>query len=91
MSLASLTELISRLDHAAWVHDAACADLGVEAIDGFFVEAGGRLDNAHARMCAGCTVRNECLGHAVRGGIMAGYFGGVSPTARRRDLTPMSA
>lgn len=86
MSLASLTELISRLDDAAWVHAAACADLGVEAIDGFFVEAGGRLDSAHARLCAGCSVRDECLRHAVRGGITAGYFGGVSPTARRREL-----
>ena len=46
----------------------------------------GAAQNRAKAICAGCTVRTECLGHAVRGGITAGYFGGVSPTARRREL-----
>ncbi|HWL44754.1 MAG TPA: WhiB family transcriptional regulator [Ilumatobacter sp.] len=81
--LNSLTELIAAVDDAEWVRGAACADLGVEAIDRFFVDAGGRLTDDTQQMCATCPVRTECLGHAVRGEINAGYFGGVSPTRRR--------
>lgn len=80
----SLTELISNVDAGDWLPNGACVDLPVDAIDRFFVEAGARIEREYEELCARCTVRPECLAHALRAGVPAGYFGGMSPTQRRR-------
>ena len=51
------------LTRPAWMAKAACAGLGVER---FFPADGGNTRRAR-EVCAGCTVRNECLDYAVNG------------------------
>lgn len=83
-SITSLTELLNGVPDAAWLRDGECVDLPVEKIDRFFVDAGARIEHEYEAMCARCAVRTECLAHALRSAIPAGYFGGMSPTQRRK-------
>lgn len=78
-----LAAIIESTRGAAWLEHAACADLDLERLDLFFVEAGRSLSPAAADMCNGCPVRRDCLDHATQRSIEAGYFGGVSPVGRR--------
>lgn len=87
-SITSLTEMLSNVADDEWVRHGACADLPVDKIDRFFVEAGARIESEYEALCARCIVRSDCLAHAVQGAIPAGYFGGMSPSQRRRiDVT----
>lgn len=62
-----------------WWNRAACRGQGVEM---FFVERGQRTDPAKA-LCANCTVRAECLQHAVDGDEEHGIWGGLARNARK--------
>lgn len=68
----------------AWLDRAACADLELERLSTFFLEAGRSLSNDAVALCERCPVRRECLHHAIDREITSGYFGGLSPSARRR-------
>lgn len=69
----------------AWLDDAACADLPIEA---FFVQAGHIIDEEVLNVCRTCPVRIDCLKHAYNEdlNVTGGYFGGLSP-GQRRELT----
>lgn len=82
-NIQSLAELIENADDYSWLRHAACGDLGLDALDQFFVEAGRSLSRETVAMCNACPVRRECLKHAYDQEIAGGYFGGVSPTKRR--------
>jgi WhiB family redox-sensing transcriptional regulator len=71
--------------NTSWLDDAACAALPLEQLELFFVKAGITIDASTLALCQGCVVRSQCLEHARRHDIMNGYFGGVSPSARRAD------
>jgi WhiB family redox-sensing transcriptional regulator len=79
-----LADVIEGSADYSWVADAACRELDITDIDRFFVEAGHSLSKQTASMCAACPVRTQCLDHACRNEIAGGYFGGVSPTQRRK-------
>ena len=79
-----LATLIERSDDLDWMADAACADLDVERIDLFFVDAGKTLSKEAIAICESCPSRVDCLTHAYDHEIAGGYFGGVSPTQRRK-------
>ena len=94
-NIQSLAELIENANEYSSLRDAACGDLGLDALDQFFVEAGRSLSRETVALCNGCPVRAECLQHAYDHEIAGGYFGGVSPTKRRAlpidTLLPQSA
>jgi hypothetical protein len=79
-----LAALIESSPEFAWLEDAACGDLELEQLDLFFVEAGRTLSREAAAICERCPVRLDCLEHASSRDIAGGYFGGVSPSKRRR-------
>lgn len=87
---ADLARLIERSDDLDWLQNAACADLGTEQLDLFFVEAGRTLAKETVAICGGCAARVACLTHAYDNDVTAGYFGGMSPS-RRRKLTRTEA
>lgn len=64
---------------AAWVKDAACRGLAVN----LFVTERGELINDAKRVCATCTVSDECLRYALDNGIRYGVWGGTSERDRR--------
>lgn len=67
-----------------WEDQAACA--GTE-LDLFFPPKGGdapALVGGAKAICAGCTVRMECLEFALRNDIGFGVWGGLAPAERRR-------
>jgi len=82
-TIQDLAELIENASDYAWLKDAACADLGLDELDQFFVEAGRSLSKDTLQMCGECPVRAECIRHAYENDIAGGYFGGTSPTKRR--------
>lgn len=63
-----------------WINEAACAGLPVDA---FFVDAGRIIDEDILNVCRACPVRRQCLEYAYRRGYTSGYFGGISPGARK--------
>ncbi|WP_456868684.1 WhiB family transcriptional regulator [Geodermatophilus sp. SYSU D00766] len=65
---------------AAWRLDALCAETDPEA---FFPEKGGSTREAK-RVCAGCSVRTECLEFALANDERFGIWGGLSERERRR-------
>jgi len=71
-----LDELIHR---PQWQAFAACRD---EGVDPFFVERGGSMARARA-LCAGCTVRAECLAYAMADELLDGFWAGTSARQRR--------
>ena len=70
----------------AWLDRAACADLDLEHLPMFFVEAGRSLSKQATALCERCPVRRNCLDHAIEREITSGYFGGMSPSARRHRV-----
>jgi WhiB family redox-sensing transcriptional regulator len=82
-----LAALIESSPEFSWLESAACGDLGLDQLDLFFVEAGRTLSREAAAICGTCPVRAECLEHATARDIAGGYFGGVSPSKRRRMAT----
>ena len=79
-----LATIIEQAPEMPWLDRAACASLGVERLDLFFVDAGKSLSPEAKALCAGCEVRRDCLMHAYERDIVGGYFGGLSPTKRRK-------
>ena len=63
-----------------WRLDALCAETDPEA---FFPEKGGSTREAK-RVCAGCSVRAECLEFALANDERFGIWGGLSERERRR-------
>lgn len=79
-----LARLIEHTQEATWLREAACGELGIEALDMFFVDAGKSLSKEAVALCEGCPARADCLRHAYTQDIAGGYFGGMSPSKRRR-------
>ncbi|WP_136089519.1 WhiB family transcriptional regulator [Auritidibacter ignavus] len=71
----------------AWQADALCAQTDPEA---FFPEKGGSTRDAK-RVCAQCTVRQECLDYALAHDERFGIWGGMSERERRRLRKKMSS
>lgn len=66
-----------------WFEYANC--LGVDP-DLFFADKSGRAASetrAAKQVCAGCTVRTDCLHHAVDNHENYGIWGGTTPRERR--------
>lgn len=80
----ALANLIENTQEAVWLREAACGDLGTDALDMFFVDAGKSLSKEAVALCERCPVRADCLAHAYHQDIAGGYFGGISPSKRRR-------
>ena len=78
-----LDELIEHTPDLPWLDQAACADLELDQLNLFFVDAGRSIAATTVAMCRKCPVRRNCLDHAYEHEIMSGYFGGVSPGRRR--------
>ena len=64
----------------AWQADALCAQTDPEA---FFPEKGGSTRDAK-RICASCTVREDCLEFALEHDERFGIWGGLSERERRK-------
>lgn len=64
-----------------WRHSGACIDAPDKSI--FFPASGERIKDAVA-ICAGCSVRTECLEYALENRIKHGIWGGASERKRRR-------
>jgi WhiB family redox-sensing transcriptional regulator len=64
----------------SWMQDAKCLDADPEA---FFPEKGGSTREAK-RICAACSVREECLEYALANDERFGIWGGMSERERRR-------
>jgi len=64
----------------AWRNDAACrsADPG-----GFFPHH-GQVPHVVKELCGTCPVRQNCLDFAIRNRVVDGWWGGMSPKARRK-------
>lgn len=63
----------------SWMIDAACAEVGGDV---WFPEAGGSTAEAKL-VCAGCSVRAQCLEFALDKGFRFGVWGGMSERERR--------
>lgn len=66
----------------AWRDEALCRQTDPE----LFFPGKGKSCEPAIRVCQGCPVRAECLGHAIRYRETHGVWGGLSPR-QRRDLT----
>ena len=64
----------------AWQVDALCAQTDPEA---FFPEKGGSTRDAK-KVCAACTVKQECLDYALGNDERFGIWGGLSERERRK-------
>lgn len=64
----------------AWQERALCSQTDPEA---FFPEKGGSTREAK-KVCAGCTVRAECLDYALVNDERFGIWGGLSERERRK-------
>jgi WhiB family redox-sensing transcriptional regulator len=62
-----------------WRDEALCLQTDPEL---FFPGKGGSCEPAK-RICRGCSVRAECLSHALEHGENDGVWGGTSPRQRR--------
>ena len=82
-----LANLIEQSRESPWLRDAACADLGIDQIDLFFVDAGKSLSREALAICEQCPVRVACVTHAYEAEIAGGYFGGISPSKRRKTTS----
>lgn len=81
-----LDQLIASL-RPSWMAKAACTP---DQADLFFPERGEDADEAK-RICAGCTVRRECLTAALVNNERSGIWGGLSGKERRRLRRTASA
>ena len=80
----SMDDLIANTPEMRWLESASCAELPIEELELFFVEAGRTIAASTVARCERCPVRLDCLEHAYRHDIASGYFGGMSPGRRRR-------
>jgi WhiB family redox-sensing transcriptional regulator len=76
-----------------WVQGAKCfPDSPQENVpvsnEALFVAAGHSISDETYAMCVGCPIRIECLEYAYERDFRFGYFGGVSPSVRKR--TPLA-
>lgn len=71
-------------DDLEWMARGLCRDLAPEDVALFFVDPGRSVDPHVLSMCRTCPVRELCAGWAYDQGRPAGYFGGLSPTQRKR-------
>ena len=76
---ALLDELVRR---PAWHQQAACRGIGADA---FIIDRGAQYEDHARQLCAGCSVRHECLDTALANGdTTTGLWGGTTPTERRQ-------
>lgn len=73
-------DLADLLGRPEWQARAACA--GMSPDDWFHDDRSSNYDAAK-RVCATCTVRDECLQFAIDNGERYGVWGGLSPKQRR--------
>jgi WhiB family redox-sensing transcriptional regulator len=62
-----------------WRHEAACIGMDPD----IFFPAESASDAQAKAICAGCTVRAECLSYALEFRMDAGVWGGTSGVERR--------
>jgi WhiB family redox-sensing transcriptional regulator len=74
------TKLAFDDDEREWMLEARCLDADPEA---FFPEKGGSTREAK-RICAICSVRQDCLDYALENDERFGIWGGLSERERRR-------
>lgn len=75
-----LTDLLNR-HRPDWYSDANC--LGLDA-SLFFADAPGPNMTGAKAVCAGCSVADQCLKHAMDTHEFYGVWGGTSPKQRRK-------
>jgi hypothetical protein len=76
---ALLDELVRR---PVWHPHAACRGAGADA---FIVDRGAQYEESARQLCAGFSVRQECLETALAyGDTTTGLWGGTTPTERRQ-------
>ena len=63
-----------------WMRKAACRGQGFDAW--FTTDDVGEEAEVARRICAGCSVRSECLDYALDCSIRHGLWGGLSPRER---------
>lgn len=69
-------------DFPTWMREAACRAVDPDL---FFPERGDAASLRAARaVCAGCSVREECLSYALERNERLGVWGGLSTQERRR-------
>ena len=78
-----LADLIESAPDLPWLRHAACAELELDRLDLFFVEAGRTMSREAQQLCRGCPVADQCVRHAYASDVGAGYFGGLSAVKRR--------
>lgn len=64
-----------------WRDEAACVGFPT---DWWFPDGNEGLHPEAAALCAGCTVQQECLAHAMRLPERHGHWGGLSMRERQR-------
>ena len=62
-----------------WRHEAACIGMDPD----IFFPAEGHSDAQAKVICAGCSVREDCLSYALEHRMDAGVWGGMSGRERR--------
>lgn len=70
----------------AWLALAACADADPVSFfgpDGEKATDREQRERAAKRVCAGCPVITDCLGHALDGNVHFGVWGGLGEDERR--------
>lgn len=70
-------------DRIPWQLRAACRGLDPETADGYYPES-GQPPAELLELCATCPVRRECVTDAIRRRDPCGWWGGLSPQARRQ-------
>jgi WhiB family transcriptional regulator, redox-sensing transcriptional regulator len=66
-----------------WVAQAACQG---QPLDALFVRGAAAQHAAAKKLCAGCSVRTECLAEALDARIGWGVWGGLTERERRQVL-----
>jgi hypothetical protein len=84
MDLRDVVALIENLPELAWVDQAACGGFELDQLDHYFVDVGHTVSAETIATCRTCPVRGDCLDHAYLNDLTSGYFGGLSPSQRRR-------
>lgn len=67
----------------SWADAAACRHVDRATRDAFFHDEKDP-DNPARRICAGCSVRTQCLDHAITTGEPHGIWGGKDEEERKR-------
>ena len=79
-----LSDVLDSIGDMPWIEKAACANLPLSELSRFFVEPGGSISGDTKALCRSCPVRPDCLEYAYERELAGGYFGGLSPSQRRR-------